>query len=368
MQQPFRRPSPLARPRLLLAPLIVFTLLITALAACGSTATVAPTSTSAPQASGAVKIEQLKVALIAPNRISDKGYIELAWKGVQDSEKELGAQTKALELLDKNLVPNNVDDLVLQGYNVIVFASSELADIATELAKKYPQVVFIGIDQQHEQAPPNLVGLVFREDQAGYLAGALAALMSKSGKVGAVLGTDEVPQLWLFGEGFRKGAQDQNPGIEVTLIYHNDVDIDRSFVDPEWGAMQARAMVEKDIDVIFAAAGGTGTGTLRTLAEYKDKGVMGIGVDADQYFTLPEAQPILLSSARKEVDQGILDILKQVRDGTVKGGNFQGSIGLAPFHDLDAKVPPAVKQKLGELQQQLADGQIKLEIPPRPAK
>jgi basic membrane protein A len=188
MQQPFhfRRQSLLNHPRRLRpAPLILFALLIMALAACGSTTTGAPTSTSAPAGSGAVKIEQLKVALIAPNRISDKGYIELAWKGVQDAEKELGAQTKALELLDKNLVPNNVDDLVLQGYNVIVFASSELTDIATESSKKYPQVVFIGIDQYHEQAPPNLVGLVFREDQAGYLAGALAALMSKTDKVGA---------------------------------------------------------------------------------------------------------------------------------------------------------------------------------------
>jgi basic membrane protein A and related proteins len=364
MQQPF-----FAYPRRLrLAPFIVFTLLITALAACGATTTVAPTSTSAPSGAGAVKIEQLKVALIAPNRISDKGFIELAWKGVQDSEKELGAQTKALELLDKNVVPNNVDDLVLQGYNVIVFASSSLADIAAESARKYPQVVFIGVDQNQPEAPPNLVGLVFREDQAGYLAGALAALMSKTGKVGAVLGTDEVPQIWLFGEGFRKGAQDQKPGIEVTLTYHNDVDIDRSFVDPEWGALQAKSMVDKDIDVIFTAAGATGTGTLRKLAEYKDQGVMGIGVDADQYFTLPDAQPILLSSARKEVDKGILDILRQVRDGSVKGGNFTGSIGLAPFHDLDAKVAPAIKQKLSELQQQLADGKIKLDLPTRPTK
>ncbi|HYF63332.1 MAG TPA: BMP family ABC transporter substrate-binding protein [Herpetosiphonaceae bacterium] len=346
---------------------LALTLALGVLAACGSPSSVAPTNTAAaPAGSGAVKLDKLKVALIAPNRISDKGYIELAWKGVQDAQKELGAEIKALEVLDNNLVAGNIDDLVSQGYNVIVLANQVLADLAAASAKKYPQVVFIGIDQDHPQAPPNLVGLLFREDQAGYLAGALAALMSKTGKVGAVLGTDVVTPLWLFGEGFRRGALDQNPKIEVTLIYHNDVDIDRSFVDPEWGALQGRRMMDSGIDVIFAAAGATGTGTLRAIAQNASSGAMGIGVDADQYFTVPDAQPILLSSARKEVDKGIMDLLRQAQAGTLKGGTFYGSIGLAPFHDLESKVSPEVKQKLGELQQQLASGQLKVELPPRP--
>jgi basic membrane protein A len=352
-----------------LARIILFTLLIASLAACGAPANVAPTSTVAPQASsGGIKIAQLKIALIAPNRISDKGYLELAWKGVQDAEKELGATIKALEILDKDLVAHNIDDLVNQGYNVIIFAAQTLTDVAAEAAKKYPQIVFIGVDQDQQQAPPNLVGLVFREDQAGYLAGALAALMSKTNQVGAVLGPDVIPQIWLFGEGFRQGALAQKPDIKVTLAYHNDVTIDQAFIDPQWGALQANEMMAKDDDVILTAAGGTGTGALLALTEHKDQGVMGIGVDADQYFTVPDAQPILLSSAKKEVDKGILDILKQVQAGTVKGGNFLGTIGLAPFHDLDAKVTPAVKQTIGDLQQQIASGQIKIEVPARPAK
>jgi len=342
---------------------LLLALLLPLLAACGAAA---PTPPAAP--SPTVAAAPLKVALIAPNRIFDKGYVELSWNGVQLAEKELGAQVKPVEVLDGNLVMKNVDDVISQGYNVVVMVSPQLRDQAIEAAKKHPGVTFIGIDHTQDEVLPNLVGLVFREDQAGYLAGALAASMTKTNKVGAVLGTDVIPQLWAFGEGFRKGAEDRKPGVEVTLVYHNQVSIEQSFIDPEWGRLQANTMLDNKVDVIFAAAGATGNGTLLAIADRKASGAMGIGVDTDQYLTLAEAQPILLSSTMKQVDKGILAILKQVKDGTIKGGNFRGTIGLAPFHDFETRIPADVKQSLSELQQKLESGQLTVELPARPAK
>ncbi len=345
--------------------LLIGLLIIPLLAACGAASGGAATATP-PSSPTSTVAPALKVAMIAPNRIFDKGYMELAWSGVQLAEKELGAQVKPVEVLDTTLVIKNVDDLVSQGYTVIVMVSPQLQELSLEAAKKYPQITFIGVDHAQATVQPNLVGLVFNEDQAGYLAGALAAAMSKTGKVGAVLGTDVIPQLWAFGEGFRKGAQDQKPEIEVTLVYHNQVPIEQSFVDPEWGRLQANLMLDQEIDVIFAAAGATGNGTLLAIAERQDSGAMGIGVDTDQYLTLTEAQPILLSSSVKQVDQGILAIIKTIKAGTVQGGNFPGSIGLAPFHDFESKIPADVKQSLSALQQKLASGELKVNLPARP--
>ncbi len=341
--------------------LLMVLLSVISLVGCASSAT--PTATPAPTATTlAAQPTQLKVAMISPNRIFDKGYLELAWTGVQSAEKALNAKVKPVEVLDHSLVMKNVDELVSQGFNVIVLVSPELRDSAIEAAKKYPQVMFIGVDHFQDEALPNLVGLIFREDQAGYLAGALAALMSKTGKVGAVLGTDEIPQLRAFGEGFRQGALSQKPTIDVTLVYHNEVRIEKSFVDPEWGRVQAEAMMDDGIDIIFTAAGATGSGALQAIAERQDTGVLGIGVDNDQYFTLPETQPILLSSSMKQVDVGILDILKQIQAGSATGGNFYGTIGLAPYHDLESQVPDTVKQKMITLQEQLEQGQITIDL------
>ena len=342
--------------------MVFLSLVALILSACGAAPAASPTPapTAAPAAPASIK-----AALIAPNRIFDQGYMELAWNGMQRAKQELGVEIKAVEVLDTNLIQNNVDDLVAQGYNVIVLVSPQLIGDAITAAKKYPEVKFIGVDHPQSETLPNLTGLIFREDHAGYLAGALAAAMTQSGKVGAVLGTDVIPQLWAFGEGFRRGALDQKADVDVTLIYHNQVPVEKSFIDPEWGRAQAIAMMDDGVDVIFAAAGATGNGALLAIADRQSEGKMGIGVDTDQFLTLPEAQSILLSSSTKQVDDGIVRLIAQVQAGSFAGGNFYGNVGLAPFHNFDATISPAVKQKLADIQSQLEQGQLQFTIPPQ---
>jgi basic membrane protein A len=231
-------------------------------------------------------------------------------------------------------------------------------------AVAYPNLKFIGVDQLQDTSKPvpiNLVGLNFPEDQAGFLVGALAGQMTRSGKIGAVCGTDIIPNSWRYGEGYKAGAAYIDPAIEVTVVYHNTVEINEAFSDPEWGAASASSMIGKGVDVVFGAGGQTGQGAVRAAAL---KGVLAIGADSDQYQALPEARKMLLSSALKFITPGVFDLIKLARDDKFPSGNYSGTVGYAPFHDLLSQVPAKVKVRMKEIAAGLVDGTIKTNVSP----
>ena len=339
----------------------------TATAADTAMAGTATTSETATTAAGGTTGKQLRIGLVTDvGRLNDKSFNESSWNGAQLGAQEVGGEAKAIETQDPNDYAKNINQFVSEGYDIIVTVGFAIIDATIEAAKANPNVKFIGVDQfqDPENIVPNLTGLVFNEDQSGFLAGVLAASYSKKGTIGAVLATDTVPPVWRFGEGYRAGAKFAKPDITVQIVYHNDVGIDKTFTDPEWGKTTALSMIDQGVDVIFAAGGNTGNGALVGIAERKDTGVVGIGVDVDQYNTVTEARPILLSSAMKILDRGVADLIKQVADGTFQGGNFTGKVGLAPFHEFEDKVPAEVKTRLEELKRQLEDGSLKTNVPP----
>ena len=116
--------------------------------------------------------------------------------------------------------------------------------------------------------------------------------------------------------------------------------------------------MDQKADIVFAAGGQTGNGGLLAIAEKKDTGVLGIGVDTDQYNTLQQAQPILLSSAMKLITPGVFDLIKAAQGGSFKGGNQYGLVGLAPYHDNESKVPDAVKTKMTQLADDVKGGKV----------
>jgi basic membrane protein A len=207
--------------------------------------------------------------------------------------------------------------------------------------------------------------LNFPEDNAGFLVGALAAMMSKSNHIGAVCGTDAVPPVWRFGEGYKAGAAyaDSLKGTTTTVdvVYHSDVGFDKTFVDPEWGAQTAKSMMDQGADAIFGCGGITGNGAITAAAQ---AGAYAIGVDTDQYLTLPEAAPRMLSSAMKLITPGVFDLVKMAKDGNFPVGNYFGTAGYAPFHDLDSEVPADVKTEMEKINAGLLDGSIKTNVPP----
>ncbi|MBN2548751.1 MAG: BMP family ABC transporter substrate-binding protein [Anaerolineales bacterium] len=308
------------------------------------------------------KAETFCVGLVTDvGKIDDKSFNQSTWEGVQRAEKELGAKVQYIETTDAKDYDKNIATFADAKYDVIVTVGFALGEATVAAAKKYPDVKFIGVDQGQAEVTPNVAGLIFPEDQAGFLVGALAALMTKTDKIGAVLGTDAVPPVWRFGEGYRAGALYVNPSIEINIVYHNDVGFDKTFTDPEWGKTTAISMIDKGVDIIFGAGGKTGNGALLGAAE---KGVYAIGVDTDQYYTVPEAAKVLLSSAMKLLTPGTFDLIKMAKEGNFPSGDYVGQAGYAPYHDLDSVVPADVKAKMEEIDKAIKDGSLQTGVAP----
>jgi len=288
--------------------------------------------------------------------IDDKSFNQSAWEGVQRAADELGAFTKYVETKDAKDYASNIGLFADKNYDVIVTVGFAMGDATLAAAAEYPEIDFIGVDQgQWGGEVANVAGLIFPEDKAGFLAGALAAQLSETGTIAAVLGTDLVPPVVAFKEGYEAGALYINPDINLISTYHPG-GMDVAFVDPEWGATTAKQAIDQGADVVFGAGGKTGNGALIEVAS--SEGVFCIGVDSDQWETVPEAHPCLVSSAMKLITPGVFDLIQASVDGAFPAGNFFGATGLAPFHDFDASIPQEIKDKLNEIDAALQDGSL----------
>jgi len=292
-------------------------------------------------------------------QIDDKSFNQSSWKGVTLAADKLGARVKYIETRDAKDYATNINLFIKNHYDVIVTVGFALGETTSIAAKQHPDTMFIGIDQIQVDPLKNLTGLVFHEEHGGYLAGALAAMLSRSGTVAAVFGTDLVPPIVKFKRGFEIGARHTNKDIKVITSFHPG-GLDMGFTDPEWGAASAKQAIDQGADVIFGAGGKTGNGCLIEVAAHP--GIYCIGVDTDQWQTLPEARGCLVSSAVKLIQVSVFDLIQKANDGTFPGGNYFGDIGLAPFHDFDDKVPGEIKNRLTEIQNQIKNGTISVSI------
>jgi len=298
-------------------------------------------------------------------KVSDKSFNQSAWEGVQQAEKELGALIQYIETADPKDYSKNINTFADEHYDVIVTVGFNLGEQTRAAAANYPEVRFIGVDQDQFEGPmENVAGLVFPEDKAGFLVGALAAMMSQTNKIGAVCATDEIPPVWRLGEGYKAGAAyvDELNGTstEVFVIYHNDVSFDTTFVDPEWGRTTSTSMIEQGADTIFGCGGITGNAAIIAAAQAD---AYAIGVDTDQYWTLPDAAPLMLSSAMKLITPGVFELIKLAREGNFPSGNYSGNVTYAPFHDRENEVPAEVRTTMEEINAGLLDGSIVTNVP-----
>jgi basic membrane protein A len=287
--------------------------------------------------------------------VDDKSFNQSAWEGVQQAEKELGALVNYVETKDPKDYGANIALFADKGYDVIVTVGFGMGEATGIAAGAYPEIAFIGVDQWNDGSITNVTGLLFPEDKAGFLAGALAAMMTKTDTIAAVLGTDLVPPVVAFKEGYEGGAAYINPDINLISTFHPG-GLEVAFTDPEWGGTTAKQAIDNGADVVFGAGGKTGNGALEEVATHA--GLFCIGVDTDQWETLPAAHPCLISSAMKLISPGVFDLVSLAKDGAFPGGLYFGETGLAPFHDFDSQVPQEVKDKLDEIDAGLNDGSI----------
>ncbi len=323
----------------------------------------APTATPAPEA-GEQAIKS--VCLVTDvGRINDGTFNQFAYEGMIRAAEEFGLESDFIETQSQTDYQKNIQTCIDEGFDILVTVGFLIADATLEAAQNNPDVYFIGVDQFFENPPENLVGIQYREDQGGFLAGALAAMMTKTGTVAGIYGID-IPPVVKFRNGFEQGARYIDPNINVLGVYIP------SFTDPAAGASAAEQFVGEGADVIFGAGGPTGSGGIKRAAEL---GAWVIGVDQDEYYTTfgggttPGADR-LLSSAVKRVDLGVYDQILGVIDGSFAGGGHyildaaNGGITYAPFHETEDDVPDAVKQRLEEIRKMLASGELQTGVDP----
>jgi basic membrane protein A len=285
--------------------------------------------------------------------LNDRSFNALANKGRKDAQAKLGVETRVL-ISDSNAdyVPN-LTTLAQQRYDIIVPVGFLMADATNTVASKLPDAKFAIVDFPADglkDKPKNVVGLLFAEQEAGYLAGYLAGLWAKdnNAKVISSVGGQKIPPVDHYIAGFQAGAKKAYPGIETLNAYSQD------FVDQAKCKEIALDQIAKGSKVIFQVAGGCGLGALDAA---KEKGLQGIGVDADQGFLGDH----ILTSAEKHVDLAVFNAIKSVQDGTFKGGTntintvANDGVGLGTIGPAGQKYADQVD----EIRQQIADGEIK---------
>jgi basic membrane protein A len=302
-------------------------------------------------------------------RLDDRSTNQAAWDGVKQA-KSAGVTdwVASIETVDLRDYEANIDIFAKAKYDVIITVGTSMAPATLAAANAYPEVYFIGVDQDqsaNQEFSPNLVGLVFPEDQIGYLAGVLAASLTQTGQIGAVLGSDASPAMQRVGQGFINGAASVKPELAPHIVYHNDVGVDKSLNDPEWGAEQANTLVDAEVDVLFGDGGATGSNALVGAVM---RGAFAIGADTDQYYALPVAAPHLYTSVVKMIAASVADLIQAARNAQEQtsgfpSGNYEGQVSLAPWHDLDASVPDELKVSMATLVKNLQTGDVQTGVP-----
>jgi len=179
-------------------------------------------------------------------------------------------------------------------------------------------------------------------------------LMTESNVVGGVYGCPFIPPVARFEVGYYNGAKYVNPDVTVLNVYHPG-SLDVCFVDPEWAAETTGTLIGEGADVIFGAGGLTGNGGLIAAC---NQGVNVIGVDVDQFLTLPEVADCIMSSATKGLTDDVASLILAADQGTFPGGEVFGPAVLAPFHNFDTVIPQEVKDQLAELSGMIDSGAI----------
>lgn len=335
---------------------------VLALAGCGGTAT-SPSSDDG-ETTGDDTVSVGLVTSIAG--LGDRGFNDLAAAGVQCAEDEFGATGDVVEAEAQTDYVPNLQGFADGGTDLVFAVGFLMQDALTEVAPQNPETKFAIIDAVVEE--PNVASITFREEQGSFLAGVFAAEMTKAADTGDIpglegtgilgfIGGGDVPLIHKFQEGFEQGVAAVDPEIKVLTSYAG------SFTDPATGKELALSQYQSGADIIFQAAGPTGTGVIEA-AEELNRYV--IGVDADQNQLAPDN---VITSMLKNVDVAVCNMIETVANGDFTGGQTvlgvaEDGVGLAPFHSLAPIVPTEVEESVAQYKEQLAADEVEVTLSP----
>ena len=345
-----------------LARLAALFVLLLAVGGCGSddesssSGTTAAETTAAPTTTGGASGNGVKIGLVTDiGGLDDRSFNFLANKGLLRAERELGVSGRVLvSKSDTDYVPN-LTTLAKQDYDLVIAVGFLMASALEKVAARYPDTDFAIIDySQADMAtkPKNVRGLLFKEQEAGYLVGYLAGLITKdeagAKQVIGSVGGQKIPPVDRYIAGYQAGAKAANPGITTLNAYSQD------FVDQAKCKELALDQISRGAHVIFQVAGQCGLGALSAA---KEKNVRGIGVDADQAF-LGEH---VATSALKKVDEAVFQTVQEVVDGGFNGGEdtiFDVASGAVGIGVISPTVPRTAVAEVKRIQEEIASGKI----------
>ncbi|WP_028047433.1 BMP family protein [Cellulomonas sp. URHE0023] len=346
-----------------------------ALAACGSAPEDDSSSASSTAAAGS---SDFKGCIVSDSGgFNDKSFNESGLNGLKAVEASLGIETAQAESKSDDAYAPNIDNLVSQNCNIIVTVGFKLATATADAATANPDVDFALVDALPTDADGNPVELdnvkplQFDTAQASYLAGYLAAGMSKSGKVGTYGGL-AIPTVTVFMDGFADGIAKYNDvkGTNVELLGWDKEAQTGLFNPPEApfapgsGKANADSLVAQGADIILPVAGGAALDALTTAKA--TAGTLVIWVDTDGALVNPDSSSVILTSVMKLIDAAVNSAVSDAAGDTFDPSPYVGTlenegVGLAPYHDLDSTVPADLKAEIDQLKADIISGAIKVE-------
>jgi len=320
--------------------------------AAGDTAAATDTGTDTSGDTGPA----IRVGLVTDvGGLDDRSFNFLANQGLERAEEELGVEGRVvISRSNSDYVPN-LSSLAQQDYDVVIGVGFLMAEAIETVANRFPDVSFAIIDFPQvamESAPQNVRGLLFKEQEAGYLVGYLAGLVvAEAGGANPTVssvGGQKIPPVDRYIAGFQAGAKASNPGITTLNGYSQD------FVDQAKCKEIALNQISRGSTVVFQVAGQCGLGALNAAEE---QNVNGIGVDADQGFLGAH----VLTSALKKVDVAVFQTVQSVQDGSFTGGEdttFDAASGAVGLGEVSADVSGDIISQVNEVQEQIASGEL----------
>lgn len=295
----------------------------------------------------------LKVGMVTDvGGVNDQSFNQSAWEGLQRTKKELGNKVSYQESKQDADYPANLETLYDAKNDLIWGIGFKMADAILLAAKQNPKQKYAIIDYSYgAKTPKNVIGVMFKAEEGAFLAGYIAAKMSKTGTLGFIGGMS-VSIIHSFQYGFKAGAKFANPKINVLEQYSE------SFTDAAKGKAIANQMISKGADVIFHAAGAVGDGVIEAV---KEKNKMAVGVDRDQNYLAPKH---VITSSMKRIDNAIYNVVKDFNSGVFKGGTTleyglkDGAVDVAPT--TSKMVPAVLLAELSVIKKDIIAGKIKI--------
>lgn len=327
-------------------------------------------------AEGATKGADFKACAVSDaGGWDDKSFNESAYEGLEAAKNNLGVKINTAESSsDADFVPN-VEAMVDDGCDLVIGVGFKIEKALHQSAEANTDIKYALVDSSFSDADFNTVvvengrPLLFNTADAAFLAGYVAAGMTKTGKV-ATFGGIQIPSVSVFMDGFADGvaAYNKAKGTDVQLLGWDKVtqngSFTQSFDDQALGKQQAQQFIDQGADIIMPVAGPVGLGAA---AAAKENGsTLIIGVDSDWYEANPDYSSIILTSVMKQIGASVEQTIKDSVEGKFSsepyiGSLANGGVSLAPFHDFDAQVPQELKDEVEKLSEQIKSGELKIE-------